>query len=196
MSKLNLFDALKIIEDGRASEILDQLQELHRQSSEDLKINYILAHALDTCEQHNQAKSVWETARSFQPGKQNIEQVDLPDEVNIFTHTDSLQIGLNKILDGDKTDEIQQLILQLDSADRTTFDEALLTGNASLDEVQEDSQDDPVTETFARILVAQKKYSEASSVYRSLSEQNPAERERLLHEAEKLKVLANQEIDS
>ena len=197
MNTLTLFDALKMIEKGRASEILDQLNEMHLHSPQDIPTNYVLAHALDVCGQKNRAESVWNTIHSLQPRKEIPKKIELPDKVNVFTHTDSLQIGLNRILEKDEEDEIRTLIQQLDSGERTPFDEALLAGDIVLEELPEESyDDDPITETFARILVAQKKYSEASLVYRSLSEQNPDDKDRLLGEAERLELLANQGTDS
>ena len=196
MNTLTLFDALKLIGDHRAQEILEQLEELHLQSPEDVPTNYILAHALEMCGLKSRAEYVWNNVSPLQPEQQAPKKTELSDEVNSFIHTSGIQIELNRIVEGDKLDEIQQLILQLDAADRTTFDEELLAGDTSLGEFSEESYDDPITETFARILVTQKKYSEASDVYRSLSEQNPAEKERLLAEAKRLEDLAKQEADS
>ncbi len=197
MSTLTLFDAVTRIRKGQASKILDQLHDMHLHSPQDIRISYVLAHALDVCGQKNRAKSVWETVRSLPPEQEVPEKKNIPDGVPVFTYTDSLHADLNRILkEENKEDEIRNLIEQLDAKERTDFDEALLTGDTSLDDLPEESYEDPVTETFARILVTQKKYSEAATVYRSLGEQKPEERDRLLGEADRLELLASQQADS
>ncbi len=184
MNTLTLFDALIMIDKGRASETIEQLREMRLHYPEDILTNYVLGHALDVCNQHTRANSVWETASSLSSEDRILRKMKLPDGVNVFTHTERLQSGLNEIFG--ETDEIQTLIQQLDSSDRTNF-EVVLDDDEPLEEFPDD---DPVTETFARILSTQKKYSEAAAVYRSLSEQNPDEKERLLGEAEKMDQLA------
>ena len=187
---LTLFDALTMINEGRAQETVDQLREMRLHSPSDILTNYVLGHALDVCNQHSRANSIWETASSLCSEDRVIKKMKLPDGVSVFTHTDRFQSGLSEILGEDESDEIQNLIQQLDSSERTNFEVALDDDNESFGGL---TDDDPITETYARILATQKKYSQAAAVYRSLSEQNPDEKDRLLDEAKKLDHLANSE---
>lgn len=190
MNMLTLFDALTMINEGRAQETVDQLREMRLHSPSDILTNYVLGHALDVCNQHSRANSIWETASSLCSEDRVIKKMKLPDGVSVFTHTDRFQSGLSEILGEDESDEIQNLIQQLDSSERTNFEVALDDDNESFGGL---TDDDPITETYARILATQKKYSQAAAVYRSLSEQNPDEKDRLLDEAKKLDHLANSE---
>ena len=187
---LTLFDALTMINEGRAQETVDQLREMRLHSPSDILTNYVLGHALDVCNQHSRANSIWETASSLCSEDRVIKKMKLPDGVSVFTHTDRFQSGLSEILGEDESDEIQNLIQQLDSSERTNFEVALNDNDESFGGL---TDDDPITETYARILATQKKYSQAAAVYRSLSEQNPNEKDRLLDEAKKLDLLANSE---
>lgn len=187
---LTLFDALTMINEGRAQETVDQLREMRLHSPSDILTNYVLGHALDVCNQHSRANSIWETASSLCSEDRVIKKMKLPDGVSVFTHTDRFQSGLSEILGEDESDEIQNLIQQLDSSERTNFEVALNDNDESFGGL---TDDDPITETYARILATQKKYSQAAAVYRSLSEQNPDEKDRLLDEAKKLDLLANSE---
>lgn len=187
---LTLFDALTMINEGRAQETVDQLREMRLHSPSDILTNYVLGHALDVCNQHSRANSIWETASSLCSEDRVIKKMKLPDGVSVFTHTDRFQSGLSEILGEDESDEIQNLIQQLDSSERTNFEVALDDDDESFGGL---TDDDPITETYARILATQKKYSQAAAVYRSLSEQNPDEKDRLLDEAKKLDHLANSE---
>ena len=194
MNTLTLFDALKIIGEGRAEEILDQLQEMRLRYPLDMAANYVLAHAMDVCELHSRAEGVWDTAYSLQETGTTAPKMEPMDDVPTFKHTDSLRLGLSRILAEDETDEIQQLILRLKVTERKTLDDM---DEDSFDNFPEDTYDeDPITETFARILITQKKYAEAAAVYRSLSEQDQGEKERLLHEAERLDHLSKLETDT
>ncbi len=195
MKTVSLFDALTRISVGRSSEIIDQLYEKRLVAPMDRKINYVLAHALDASEQHSRAESVWETAKSLHEKRRASPVTWPPDGIESFSHGAHLQAKLNKILGLEEEDEIEQLIQNLSSSERIAIEE---DSDLSSDELSEEDYDDedPVTETFARILEAQKKYLEAAAVYRSLSEQNPDERDRLLKEAERLDQLANSETDS
>ena len=188
MNTFTLFDALTMINEGRASETIDHLREMRLNSPSDVLTNYVLGHALNVCNQHNRAESVWETASTLSSEDRTLKKMKLPDGVSVFTHTDHLQSGLSEILGEDESDEIQNLIQQLDASDRTNFEVVLDDDDESFGEL---TDDDPITETYARILSAQKKYSQAAAVYRSLSEQNPDEKDRLLGEAQKLDILAN-----
>ena len=190
MNVLTLFDALTMIDEGRASETVDQLHEMHLQSPSDILTNYVLGHALDVCNQHSRADSIWETASTLSSEDRTRKKMKLPDGVSVFTHTDHLQSGLSEILGEDESDEIQNLIQQLDASDRINFEAVLDDDDESFGGL---TDDDPITETYARILATQKKYSQAAAVYRSLSEQNPDEKDRLLEEAQKLDLLANSE---
>ena len=187
---LTLFDALTMINEGRAQETVDQLREMRLHSPSDILTNYVLGHALDVCNQHSRANSIWETASSLCSEDRVIKKMKLPDGVSVFTHTDRFQSGLSEILGEDESDEIQNLIQQLDSSERTNFEVVLDDDDESFGGL---TDDDPITETYARILATQKKYSQAAAVYRSLSEQNPDEKDRLLDEAKKLDLLANSE---
>ncbi len=187
---LTLFDALTMINEGRAQETVDQLREMHLHSPSDISTNYVLGHALDACNQHSHANSIWEAASALSSEDRTLKKMKLPDEVNVFTHTDHLQSGLSEILGEDESDEIQNLIQQLDASDRTNFQVALDDDDESFGGL---TDDDPITETYACILATQKKYSQAAAVYRSLSGQNPDEKARLLDEAQKLDLLANSE---
>ncbi len=197
MKTLSLFDALTKIKEGRSSEILDHLYEKRLVAPMDRKTNYVLAHALDASEQYSRAESVWETAKSLQERRRAPQVIWPPDDIESFSHGAHLQAKLNNILglEEEEKDEMEQLIQNLSSSERVALEEA---GNLSPDELSDDDYDeeDPVTETFARILETQKKYSEAAAVYRSLSEQNPDEADRLLKEAERLDQLNNAETDS
>lgn len=190
MNMLTLFDALTMINEGRAQETVDQLREMRLHSPSDILTNYVLGHALDVCNQHSRANSIWETASSLCSEDRVIKKMKLPDGVSVFTHTDRFQSGLSEILGEDESDEIQNLIQQLDSSERTNFEVVLDDDDESFGGL---TDDDPITETYARILATQKKYSQAAAVYRSLSEQNPDEKDRLLDEAKKLDLLANSE---
>lgn len=187
---LTLFDALTMINEGRAQETVDQLREMHLYSPSDMLTNYVLGHALDVCNQHSHANSVWEAASALSSEDRTLKKMKLPDGVNVFTHTESLQSGVSEILGEDESDEIQNLIQQLDASNRINFEIALDDGDESFGGL---TDDDPITETYARILATQKNYSQAAAVYRSLSEQNPDEKNRLLDEAQKLDLLANSE---
>ena len=66
MASLTLIDALNAIEEGRSAEILDQLHDLRRQTPLDVATNYVLAHALEVCEQDTRAESVWKTTNLLQ----------------------------------------------------------------------------------------------------------------------------------
>ncbi len=188
MNMFTLFDALTMINEGRASETIDQLREMRLNSPSDILTNYVLGHALNVCNQHSRANSVWETASSLSSEDRTLKKMKLSDGVSVFIHTDHLQSGLNEILGEDESDEIQNLIQQLDASERTNFEVALDDNDESFGGL---TDDDPITETYARILSAQKKYSQAAAVYRSLSEQNPDEKDRLLGEAQNLDLLAN-----
>ena len=190
MNMLTLFDALTMINEGRASETVDQLREMHLQSPSDILTNYVLGHALDVCNQHSRANSIWEAASALSSKDRTRKKMKLPDGVSVFTHTERLQSGLSEILGEDESDEIQNLIQQLDASDRINFEVVLDDDDESFGGL---TDDDPITETYARILATQKKYSQAAAVYRSLSEQNPDEKDRLLDEAQKLDLLANSE---
>lgn len=191
MTTLTLFDALTMINEGRASETITQLREMSIHYPSDILTNYVLGHALDISHQHLLAKHVWKTASSLSSADDTPQKMKLPDGVKEFIHTESLQNELSRILGEDESDEIGNLIKHLDSADGVKFE-----GVIEDDDFQDDySDDDPVTETFARILATQKKYTEAASVYRSLGEQNPQDRERLLGEAGKMDILAEPESD-
>lgn len=191
MAFLTLIDALNSIGEGRSAEILDQIYHLRKQNPKDIATNYVLAHALEACEQGTRAESIWKTAGLLQTEDESPvtpEPSDIPD----FEHTSTLAARLDEII-GEEDDEIQQLIMQLESAGRPD----LASHESVFDEPAEEEEfSDTITETFARILVAQKQYAEASSVYRSLSEQHPDERDRFLQEVERLEALINSELDS
>ncbi len=194
MINLTLFDALTMIDQGRAQETVDSLREMRLHSVDDILTNYVLGHALYVCNQHRRAEAIWEAASTLSSEDRTLEKIKLPDGVTVFAHTERLQIQLSEILGEDESDEIQDLIQQLDASDRTSFE-------VELDEDEEESfggltDDDPITETYARILTTQKKYAQAAIVYRSLSEQNPDEKDRLLDEAQKLDILANSDTDT
>ena len=194
MNNLTLFDALKIINEGRAEEILDELREMRLRYPLDVETNYVVAHAMEVCELHNCAERVWETAYSVQDKDVTAAEIVQIDDVPTFRHTDSLRLGLSRILSEDETDEIQKLILRLKVTERKNLDDI---DDDTLDSFPEDIYDeDPITETFARILMTQKKYSEAAAVYRLLSEQNPDKSEQLLREADRLDLLANSVADT
>lgn len=190
MNMITLFDALTMINKGRASETVDHLREIRIQTPTDPLTNYVLGHALDMCNQHSRANSIWEVASNFSSKDRTRKKMQLPDGVSVFTHSVRLQSGLSEILGEDRSDEIQNLIQQLDASDRINFEAVLDDDDESFGGL---ADDDPITETYARILATQKKYSQAAAVYRSLSEQNPDEKDRLLNEAQKLDLLANSE---
>lgn len=191
MASLTLIDALNSIGEGRSAEILDQLHHLHQQSPLDIATSYVLAHALEACDQGTRAESIWKTASLLQ-AKDESPVIPEPTDIPVFEHTSTLAARLDEII-GEEDDEIQQLIMQLESAGRPN----LASHESVIDEpVEEEEFSDTITETFARILVAQKQYAEASSVYRSLSEQHPDERDRFLREVERLEALINSELDS
>lgn len=191
MASLTLIDALNSIGEDRSAEILDQLRHLRKQNPQDIATNYVLAHALEACEQGARAESIWKAASLLQ-AKDGSPVIPEPSDIPAFDHTSTLAARLDEII-GEEDDEIQQLIMQLESAGRPD----LGSHESVLDEpVEEEEFSDTITETFARILVAQKQYAEASSVYRSLSEQHPDERDRFLQEVERLEVLINSELDS
>ena len=196
MKTLPLFDALHLIHQGRASETLDQLHHMRTQGSADLSTHYVLAHALSACGQHGRAKSVWETANALQAASEPLTDAPVPDEARPFIFTDRLQIGISRILGEDEADEIQQLILKLDAGERTSLDGGSEIHDDPQEEDAAETYDDPVTETFARILVAQKEYLKAAEVYRSLSTQHPSEKDRMLKEAAKLEDMARSLPDS
>ena len=191
MASLTLINALNSIQEGRSAEILDQLYHLRKQNPKDIATNYVLAHALEACEQGTRAESIWKTAGLLQAEDES-PVIPEPSDIPAFEHTSTLAARLDEII-GEEDDEIQQLIMQLESAGRPD----LGSNESIIDEpVEEEEFSDTITETFARILVAQKQYAEASSVYRSLSEQHPDERDRFLQEAERLEAIINSELDS
>ena len=195
MKALTLFDALNIIQEGRASEVIDHLHAMHRQSSQDLLVSYVLAHALGACELHSRAESIWNAIADLNHSSVvKPQKHPQPSDAEVFVYNDSLQAKLNIILESQEEDDMDQLIRELSAGERKSFHEV---EEIPIEEIPEDEvEQDPITETFARILVAQKKYAEAAAVYRSLSETNPDDKDRLLEEANKLDHLANSETDS
>lgn len=191
MASLTLINALNSIQEGRSAEILDQLYHLRKQNPKDIATNYVLAHALEACEQGTRAESIWKTAGLLHAEDESPVTPE-PSDIPAFEHTSTLAARLDEII-GEEDDEIQQLIMQLESAGRPSLDSH---ESISDEPVEEEEFSDTITETFARILVAQKQYAEASSVYRSLSEQHPDERDRFLQEVERMEVLINSELDS
>lgn len=192
MASLTLIDALNAIEEGRSAEILDQLHDLRRQTPLDVATNYVLAHALEVCEQDTRAESVWKTTNLLQ-AEDKSPVIPEPSGAPAFEHTSKLAAKLDEIIGEEDDDEIQRLITQLDSVERPDIS----SHDSAFDEpLEEEEFSDTITETFARILVAQKQYEKASSVYRSLSEQDSDKRDHFLQEAERLEALTKSEIDS
>lgn len=197
MKTRSLFDALHLVCQGHASETLDHLYHMRTQGPSDLATHYVLAHALDACGQHNQATSVWKTANDLQAASEPLKDTQSLGQAPPFTYTDRLQIEISRILQGDDADEIQQLILKLDAAERVSFDGGSEIHEEDLQEEDAlETYDDPVTETFARILIAQKEYLKAAEVYRSLSVQYPSEKDRMLKQVSRLEDMARSQPDS
>jgi len=190
MTSLSLFEALTMIGDGRASETLEGLQNLHVKSPMDIKTNFVYAHALEISKHRSRANSVWETVNNLQSKQRPTKPSISEPKTSHFNCTLSLQTQLDKIFKKEDTDEIQEIIEQLNSTDRSVFLEASHIDDDLDDEVLDDGYDNAITETFARILVSQKEYAKAAEAYRLLSEQNPHEKGRLLSEARRLEALA------
>ncbi|MCY4232128.1 MAG: hypothetical protein OXE59_00055 [Bacteroidetes bacterium] len=197
MSTISLFDALTMIQNGKATQTLDSLSKMRLQSSSDIYANFVYAHALDSCGQLSRAQAIWETANKLQARQRPIKKTAPSNATPEFSYSDQFKSELNKILSEEDSDEIHDLIVQLNAGGRKPLDDDFdVDEEDDLDvDLSEDDFDGANTETYARILVAQKKYSEASEVYRSLSEENTQQKERLLQEAQRLEDLANQQKD-
>jgi len=218
MNPISLFDALTMIRDGKAAETLEKLQELRFQSSSDISANFVFAHALDVCGHHSRAQAVWETVNSLQAKENPTKTTIPPNDVPLFLHTDHFKAEIEKIFSQTGSDEIQDLITQLNDRGRKPVEDVVDTDHrmdedndddhsnrthqipfskiSIHDDTSNEDYDGANTETYARILVTQKKYFEASKIYRLLSEENPEHKDRLLGEAQRLEELDNQQKDS
>ncbi|MXY07666.1 MAG: hypothetical protein F4Y61_03365, partial [Rhodothermaceae bacterium] len=116
MASLTLIDALNSIQEGRSAEILYQLYTLRKQNPKDIATNYVLAHALEACEKGTRAESIWKTTGLLQAEDES-PAIPEPSDIPAFEHTSTLAARLDEII-GDEDDEIQQLIMQLESAGR------------------------------------------------------------------------------
>lgn len=197
MTSLSLFEALTMIRDGCNAKTIEQIRHLRVQSPTDINTNFVFAHALEVSKDHSRANSVWETVSNLQSKQRPSPPPTSESKSPAFTFTESLQQELDKIFSSDDGDEIQGIIEQLNSSDRKAFHEASNIDDDLDDELLEDEYDHTApTETFARILANQKEYAKAAEAYRSLSEQNPLEKGRLLSEARRLEELAAQHPNS
>ncbi len=193
MTQLSLFDALTMISDGKAAETLERHEELRLKSSSDIQANFVYAHALEACGHHSRAQAVWETVNTLQAKHRPTPETLPLNEYPQFHHTDQLKSKLNKIFSENGSDDLQDLIVQLNKGEHKPFNEEF---DLDEDDLIEEAYDGANTETYARILVTQQKYLEAAEIYRSLSEESPEQKERLLGEALRLEDLANQKQDS
>ena len=188
MTKEALNSALVAIQDGRAADVLNDLDTLHKKRPRDISTCYVFAYALEQAGESDGAASVWSSARVLQKTRRR-GGVSRPGNSKAFRHTSTLKQDLEAIFFDDSADDpVQELITKLNTG--TPSDFMSLDEEDFDDPLPEEEEQQLVSETLGRILIAQEKYSEAASVYRTLAEQHPDHRERLLAEANQLRDLA------
>ncbi len=189
MASKSLSKVLAAIRDGRAAEVLEALATLHNKRPRDIFICYVFAYALEQAGKPERAVSMWKSALALQGARPRRDTLVQPAGIP-FRHTPDLQQELYTILvENDDDDPIQTLIMRLKTA---VPSDALPLDEDKFDDIEPEEEEEQtlVSETLGRILIAQEKYVEAASVYRTLAEQYPDHRERLLAEASRLRNLA------
>ena len=188
MARESLDYAIAAIREGRTAEVLDELTRLHKRHPEDVFTSYLFAYALEQVSKPQQAAAVWKSTSSIQePDLQGTTSAS--PTAALFRHTPGLQEELDAIFSGDDPDDpIQALIAKLNTAPQPGS--VPLEDDGFDDLLPEEEEQTLVSETLGRILIAQEKYTEAASVYRTLAEQHPDHRDRLLAEANRLRDLA------
>ena len=159
---MSLPDAIALIESGRVEESLRPLEDLRGATPDDLSVLYVRAHALERLERWAQAWEAWR-------------------EIEQLVHPSSPIADLDRLLDKVQTSA---------SSAETPVDAA--ESELPTEEHVEWSDDEVVTETWARILAGQGAFAEAARVYATLAKRNPDAAERFAMLANEMSLNAEQ----
>ena len=181
--------AVRAIRSGRPERTIRRLSRLRARHPTDLTVSYVLAHALELLGESDRAVAIWEQI-STQQREQAVPKA--PSEAVEFRHSDELTAALEIVLARHEPDDpFEQLVAQL--GDAGLSDVPFVNESQADDVAGREEQAELVSETLGRILVAQRKFAAAASVYRTLAEQEPDHSERLLKEAATLQSRAEEE---
>ena len=185
--------AIAAIRKGRASEVLASLLKWRVADPFDKSVCYLYAWALEQAGHSTKAEKVWSTCAGL-PSESSSNVDSAPDAIPIKYSYDLAARLLAIWSEEGSDDPIDQMIGRLNAApgqSEPAVDQKYLDDLVDLSD-----ESTLVSETYGRILVAQKKHAEAAIVYRRLAKEFPEQRDAHLAEAERLSMLTDSSFDS
>lgn len=182
-----LIRAARIIAQGRAEEVLADLESYLQQTPTDADAQALLASAYDIAGRTEDARIAWKAVQ--RSGKVETRQDERAPSLVL---TETFRENIDAILAADSLEEIDdlhRLIAELQTARITPLGES--------DDMQapvlEDDLEGMVSETLARIYASQEQYAEAADTYDQLAALHPEKADEYRHKARDMRRRINGE---
>lgn len=184
-----LIRAARSIAQGRAEEVLADLESYLQQTPADADAQVLLASAYEIAGRPEDARIAWAAVqRPNKVATRQDEQAPMP------VLTDAFRENIDAILGTDsfeEIDDLHQLIAELQTA-RITPLEVGKSGDMQAP-VMEDDIEGMVSETLARIYASQEQYAEAADTYDQMAALHPEKADEYLHKARNMRGRINSE---